>query len=486
MINIAISCNEKDNYKVKYTFDILFQILGMKFNNVNSCEFDKTDLTICYGKKLDTTKLIFIPHYKNIEGDKDKKGNDVPEISGFFKWQDKRIPFWYKYINLKKMSIDASEDITAEDSSKVIIKKNNSIYFGFDIVMSAFHLLSCQEEYLINKRDKHGRFLGEYSPRNKYNLLEEPIVHYYAFLLREYILSVSDYTYGLALKNGLKVLLTHDVDNIDKNFWLLTRKIFLFLKSPSLIKFKSLLNFLLTNKCHNWNFDKYMKLENKYNAKSVFYFLGGKKSRYGARYNWDKLKKIFSVIQKRGWGIGLHANYYYYDNALKLKNNKEMLELVSNSRVIGNRTHYLRFKIPRTFYKLIEADVKYDTSVSYPDVVGFRAGIAFPYKPFDIERNQVIDIIEVPLVIMDVVLFTQLGSDKEKILNKIKELIDKIAEINGYVAINWHNLYLNKEEFNGCGEIYEAILNYIYVLGGKFITEKELLEIKNRNFIKIN
>ena len=476
MINVIINCDEKDKVRIIYTFNILFQFLGIKFNAITHNEYNETQLTICYGKQLNINRTIFIPYYKNIENDKDKKGKNIPEISSFFTWRNKRIPFWYNYYDLKHSQKDASEEIKTEDNHKVITNKNDSIHFGFDIIMSAFHLLSCQEEYLIKKRDKHGRFLGEYSPRDNYNLLEEPLVHYYALILRECILSLSNNAYLPSSKENLRAFLTHDVDNIDKNFWLVSSKILHLLKKPSLIKLRSLLNILKTDKYHYWNFEEYIKLENKYNAKSIFYFLGGKRGRYGARYNWGRLKNIFHYIQKRGWGVGLHANYYYFDDTSNLKMNKEILELVSNSKIIGNRTHYLRFKIPETFHKLIESNIKYDTSIGYPDRVGFRAGFAFPYKPFNIERNEVINIIEIPLIIMDVVLFAQFGQDKERILRKIKELINKVEGVGGYITINWHNIYLSNEEFNGCREMYEEILNYICALGGKFITEKELLE----------
>ena len=58
--------------------------------------------------------------------------------------------------------------------------------------------------------------------------------------------------------------------------------------------------------------------------------------------------------------------------------------------MVGGRQHYLRWKSPDTWRILEKTGLKYDVTLSFADHEGFRCGICFPYKPFDVVENRIL------------------------------------------------------------------------------------------------
>ena len=226
-----------------------------------------------------------------------------------------------------------------------------------------------------------------------------------------------------------------------------------------------------------WNFEKYVGIEKIFNAKSSFYFITGKKGRYGARYDLKKLKNVIHYLKESGFDIGLHTNFYSYNNCKEIKKENEAVENILGHPIVGSRNHYLRFNVPHSWSQLIKAGIKYDSSLGYPDSVGFRAGTADPFSPYDLEKDEILPIIEIPLVIMDNALFEVLALTEQEVTERVKRLIDRVAEVNGVVTILWHSEVLCDREFPGWAEVYQTILSYIVLKGGKFLTEKEILKL---------
>ena len=72
--------------------------------------------------------------------------------------------------------------------------------------------------------------------------------------------------------------------------------------------------------------------------------------------------------------------------------------------IIGARNHVLRFKTPDSWVMLAKAGFKYDTTFHYHDMVGFRNGMCHPFYPFDLNKNNTIEILEIPLIVSDIAL----------------------------------------------------------------------------------
>jgi peptidoglycan/xylan/chitin deacetylase (PgdA/CDA1 family) len=256
------------------------------------------------------------------------------------------------------------------------------------------------------------------------------------------------------------VCLTHDIDHIYLSENILDST---FKSSTSIIRgnfvdaFKTPFSRVIKEWNYLWNFKEIMKLEAKYNAKSSFYFLALDPENKDFSYKIEELKQELVYISDNGWEVGLHGGHESYNNFEDIMEKKQKLEKTLGKKVIGYRNHYLRFKIPNTWELLSKAGFKYDTTFGYNDCAGFRNGMCHPFKPFNLETNKEIDILEIPLIIMDNTLFKDyMRLDFEKAWKLAKNLIDTVEQYSGVITILWHNTYMQDDNLN----FYESILQY--------------------------
>ena len=283
------------------------------------------------------------------------------------------------------------------------------------------------------------------------------------------------------IENGLKVeypegkkfavCLTHDIDVV--NF---PRSNLLYGAAKSLASGKIMNAFKMPfyNINNNWNslcnFKKIMSIEDKYNAKSSFYFLALNKDDLDFNFNIEDLENEIASITENGWEVGLHGGHEAYNNLEEINKEKKNLEKVLGKEVTGYRNHYLRFKVPETWEFVSKSGFKYDTTFGYADCVGFRNGMCHPFKPFNLDTNKEIDILEIPLTIMDSTLFNYMKLDIKGAWDIIKLLIDAVEKYNGVITILWHNTYMINEYL----KLYEKILKYCYDKGAWMTSGDEI------------
>jgi len=326
-----------------------------------------------------------------------------------------------------------------------------------------WELFTKKEEYFPSSLDEHERF--NYS-LTKYKDIQQPIVS--EFLI----------------KNGLKidfpdqkkfaVCLTHDIDNVSIHW---KRKYIDSFKKISEGKIKSAYDRSFKKDLF-LNFNSIMNLEEKYNAKSSFFILTAEKDvSTNGLYDAEKFKNHLLNVIERGWEIGLHGGYYSFNKIQNLKFEKEKLEKIIGKKVIGYRSHYLRFKVPDSWIILNQAGFKYDTTFGFPDMIGFRNGMCHPFNPYNLNTNTEIDILEVPLNIMDKTLFDYMNLNIKDSWELIKNLIDTVEKNNGVITILWHNTSMEDSKL----QLYENILKYCKNKNAWMTSAEKIF-----NFIKSN
>ena len=208
------------------------------------------------------------------------------------------------------------------------------------------------------------------------------------------------------------------------------------------------------------NFKAIQKIEETFGANSSFYFKATLRDPEGWSWIYDisTLKNELGAITDRGGEVGLHGGFYSYNNSKELKKEKDALEKALGKNVIGIRMHYLRFNVPYTWRLLADLGFKYDTTFSYSDMPGFRNGMALPFRPYDMYLNKEIDILEIPLVIMDLSLAKMPIEEAWMI---IKELVEVTEKNNGVITILWHNTIFDDIFWGGWAHLYERVLRYL-------------------------
>lgn len=314
-----------------------------------------------------------------------------------------------------------------------------------------------KEEYSANKLDKFGR--STFKTCNQKNILVPQVSEY---LIKNGL--------HVEYKHGKKfaIYLSHDIDDIYISRKQVIRSLFPYPFHRYKLGFKKFISSYYKKQKPYLNFKEIIKIEKKYNATSSFFFLASEKDIFGDKYKLDDIQNEISYILDQECEIGLHTGFFSYNNIDKIKQEKAKLEEITNKNVVGVRNHIFRFNIPNTWKLLAQAGFEYDSTFGYYDMIGFRNGICHPFKPYDLNENKIIDIIEIPPCIVDVSLFSYMKCNAAKSWIYIKNLIDAVEKLGGVLTILWHNwTFSYPVSYAGLfgkewTKLYEKILEYSY------------------------
>lgn len=324
------------------------------------------------------------------------------------------------------------------------------------------------KEFLKDRQDMWDIFVK----RNEYHLDRPATYSKNDSELKNFNVNIPEISKFL-VENGLKVeypenkqfavCLTHDVDEIYPPF--------IHTLISSLYHFKNfdvdeLINSLFWKYKGKefspyWNFNEIIKLEKKYDAQSSFYFIATDIDVKKFRYDIEDLENMLCKIVDNGCEVGLHGGSFSFIDLKEILKEKRRLENVLGKKVIGYRNHYLRFKTPTTWEILVKAGFKYDTTFGYNDMIGFRNGLCHPFRPFNLNIDRNIDILEIPLIIMDGALFWT-SISLESAWNKTKNIIDTVEKYNGILTLLWHSDVFGSPHRKKWSKLYEKILGYCY------------------------
>jgi len=207
----------------------------------------------------------------------------------------------------------------------------------------------------------------------------------------------------------------------------------------------------------DWLLDKFIDLEQEHNIPATYYFLALDQDEEDHNYRIDTMGPYFKKIKGAGSEIGLHGGHLAFNNKEKIEAERNKLEKACGEKVRGYRNHYLRFNTPGTWRHLEKLGFIYDTTFGYADLPGYRNGMCYPFRPFDHSANSFIDILELPLIVMDVTFWKYMGLDIHQSFILFQKIADDIKKVNGVLTILWHNNCLTKEE----GVLYRKIFDYL-------------------------
>ena len=252
------------------------------------------------------------------------------------------------------------------------------------------------------------------------------------------------------------ICLTHDIDTVYRPLHSKVYEIVCALKHRDFAQAGCIVPQLCSKKRPEWNFSEIVDLEESYGACSSFYFLALEKGDEDYTYAIEDLEREMCKLQDRGWEIGLHGGGEAYRDSERLQREKRHLEKVLNRTVYGYRNHFLKFRVPDTWELLERAGFRYDTTLGYPDCVGFRNGMCHPFHPFNLNTNRRMEILEIPLTIMDQTLFSYMRLNMEQAWTLTKGLLETVEKHNGVITILWHNTYMTGAPLR----FYSKILKY--------------------------
>lgn len=332
------------------------------------------------------------------------------------------------------------------------------INLGLDIFGSAFFMLTRYEEVVTGAADGRGRFPAAASLACREGFLHRPLVNEYVELLWWFIKTLWP---GLPRRQRtFRVYPSHDVD------WPLCvagRPAVKVLKSAvadvvvhrrpgsAWRRLRSLAGTRLGNVdadiCNT--FDCLMELNEYRGLRSAFYFIADNDGDeingvYNLRDPW--LRHLLRRIHARGHEIGLHPGYRAMLEPVRVRHEFALLRAACREENIvqhcwGGRQHYLRWKAPDTWQAWDDAGLDYDSTLSFADRAGFRSGVCYAYRVFNLLSRRKLELLERPLVVMDGTLFGKnyMNLNAGQARQEIMSLRDACKKFAGDFTILWHN-----------------------------------------------
>jgi hypothetical protein len=229
-----------------------------------------------------------------------------------------------------------------------------------------------------------------------------------------------------------------------------------------------------------WSFDRILDDERRGGASSTFFLLADHAHEFDgpAAEEYERLRpRIVETIKDGQAEVGLHGTYSAAADAERIADEKASLERLSGP-LHGQRYHYLRIDPHRNLGPLEAAGFAYDSTLGFGDAVGFRAGIAHPFRPWDFERDAPRDLIEVPLAAMDVTLSAEryLNLSAEEAGTRLRGLLDWAEANGGGFSVLWHPEQYDSALLPGWDVLYRRLIEDVRVRGGVCVQAGALAE----------
>ena len=392
--------------------------------------------------------------------------------------------FWKQYLEKKCPEVlmrKHSELLTlnSEDSKAFVMKDKNGISTNLDLFSSAFFMITGMEEVMNpHLRDKHQRFTFSKS-KWAHLYVNKPLINSYAQTLLKWIEEV--YDVKIPWKRQFTAVLSHDIDSLHFYGRLRTELVEIcnsVKTGGKYTRFSELQGYFacllgIQRDPHD-TFSYMQEMEGKRDISATYFINLSKDNSWGL--DLKKYSRTLKKIHGSGNEIALHPGFDSYCDREMILYERKRVEALSGATIEGARSHFLRFKNPECYYALSSLGLSYDATMGYPDREGFKAGICTPYKPFDILRREEIDIMEIPLVVMDGTLHHYRKQSPETAQSTIENLIGHVSSCAGVITLDWHNSFLN-EKRGVWRNVYERSLDSLITHHARFLTCGQLASL---------
>jgi hypothetical protein len=335
-------------------------------------------------------------------------------------------------------------------------------FIPFDLFAASFWLLSRYEEYQSFTADKHGRFPSSKSLMQQSGLLEVPLVNLWLNHLLTKLTSVFP-----GFRPGSPVytfIPTFDIDSA----WAFRHK-------PFLRQLGGVVRSLLTGRTKSFihrirvllhlekdPFDTYPLIRSIHDRveKPIFFMLVGARGRYNKNANPRNLQFRWLVYDLARFGrVALHPSYHAGDSARMLLSEKEVLERITGQPVSMSRQHFLRFRLPGTYRRLLNTGIQQDFSMGFADRPGFRAGACSPFRFYDLEKEESTPLQVYPVTVMDGTLRDYMNLTPKEATRIITHLSRVVRDLGGTFISLWHNESLGETgRWKGWSEVYRELV----------------------------
>ena len=401
------------------------------------------------------------------------------EAEAFKQYQESKInyssePLSEQEFYLSPHSILFEKTVTPQSISCFVSDGTKAFFptkgeFPFDIFAASFYLLSRYEEYLPYQPDAYGRYAFENSLAYKEGFLHQPLINTWLVLFKE---ALKKKFPSLAIKTSSFMFLpSYDIDIAwsyrYKGWWR---------------NMGGLIRSLLTGKIKEWKermavtlkkqkdpYDAYgwmNQLHEKYKLRPYYFFLLAKHTgRYDKNISpAEPAMKALVYDHVIRYPVGIHPSWRSGDDPSLLKEEIDTMRKITGTDIQSSRQHYIRFALPETFRRLTDLGIRFDFSMGYGSVNGFRASVASAFYWYDLLNEKQTELLLFPFCFMDANCFYEQKYTTQQALDEMRQYYQAVKNVNGTFIMIWHNSFLGTDPlFNGWKDIYEQFIKEISV-----------------------
>jgi peptidoglycan/xylan/chitin deacetylase (PgdA/CDA1 family) len=380
----------------------------------------------------------------------------------------------------------------------------------FDLVSSAFVLLACWDERTNAERDKYDRLPLSASvfATNAALRIDEPAVDRYAEVLRGVLaprleelglepLPAPGWLWGEGA--GFAVALTHDVDNL----WRWTRRGVAAASYRTLRAARRLDTAAVRRELGDgadwlvrhlprrtdpfWTFPQILDGEDARGVSSTFFVIARHTHRQDGNQPQTYRRRVpeaLSLLARHRREIGLHGNDADRLGIDPLLDDRGLLARRAHSEIHGIRYHYLRCLYHETLPLVEQARFSYDSSLAFAEHEGFRCGCSFPFSPYYLREERPLDLVELPLAVMDGTLQQPhyRGLPAAAAEAAAASVLARALRSGGAVSLLWHNNRFDKRVSRGYDKVYWRLVEQLLEHGALLTSAGELVARWRRRF----
>jgi len=186
---------------------------------------------------------------------------------------------------------------------------------------------------------------------------------------------------------------------------------------------------------------------------TIFAFAGRRNDPRDPTYSLDELRKVLDAAGGR-FEIALHNGIGSGGDPEQLAYAKSCLSEIFKCAVIGIRPHFLDCRFPE-FWKNL-GGFAYSSAVGSDTVAGFPAGVEFPFFGVDFQTAEAVDILELPIGLMDCALHRDNRPESAETL--LDQVIDDCLKSHALLVLDWHNTSFYDKDYRGWSGTYAGLI----------------------------
>lgn len=336
----------------------------------------------------------------------------------------------------------------------------------FDLLAATFYMVSRYEEYLPHREDEHGRFASSESLAAVHGFADEPVVDQWALMLKQML--EQRYPDHAIPQRRYQFVQTVDIDAA----WAFLHKGIFRTVVGSLRdltarhdpdEFRLRFRVLAGREADPFDTFDYILEQHRHVPESylLFFSLLADYDHYDkpANYLNPHTRELLQHLGDHA-KIGIHPGYTTLDHPQNVLAETKRLEAILHRTIVRARYHFLRLRLPLSYRTLLRSGIRHDYTMGFADITGFRAGISSPYPFYDLERDQETELLLHPFCVMDTTLNLHLGLSPDEAVERYRQLIGRLRQVDGTFCCIVHNQNLaERYGWEGWRNVYEQMLN---------------------------